>query len=346
MDTNDSTSTTPSKSKKLSPDGRGYIKRLVELRELLNASDPDGREMTDAQFASKYLPYHDSTWGRLRADEYDGDTREMERRSLAAIIKIEQELDARGVSHNAPLFKTDLVKSVLEHVANARNTGAGCPNRLIVYLAETGGGKTALCRHIAGSWKGHIVEGRESWRASYTSGCRDVAVAAGATKDDKMRNAREAEEVMLRYLRARRLVLCIDEANSFGPHTCNMVKLILNQTPTVIFLGSIPGLWKKMNQANWFEASQLQRRAVAVVHMEKLTASEARLFLQPLIADKAVLTDACRRVADSASEFGLFDRVERIARYLADEYTGHGQPVTLEAVAKAISVTRATTPAK
>ncbi len=346
MDTSDNPSTSTSKAKKLTQEGRAYVKRLEELRELLNASDPDGREMTDTQFAAKYLPYSDSTWIRLRADEYDGNTKEMERRSLAAIIKIEQELEARGVTLHGPLYKTDIVKSVLEHVANAREVGSGCPNRLVVYLAETGGGKTALCRHIAGTWKGHIVEGRESWRASYTSGCRDVAVAAGATKDDKMRNSREAEEVMLRYLRARRLVLCIDEANSFGPHTCNMVKLILNQSPTVIFLGSIPGLWKKMSQANWFEASQLQRRAVAVIHLDKLTAAEARPFLQSIIADKAVLTDACRRVADSASEFGLFDRVERIARYLADEYTGHGHPVTTESVAKAISITRATTPAK
>jgi DNA transposition AAA+ family ATPase len=340
MDTSTNTST-----QKLTQEGRAYVKRLEELRELLNASDPDGREMSNTQFAIKYLPYSESTWIHLRQDDYTGNTKEMERRSLAAIIKIEQELESRGITINTPLYKTDIVKSVLEHVASARNI-ISSPNRLVVYLAETGGGKTALCRHIAATWKGNIVEGRESWRASYTSGCRDVAVAAGATKDDKMRNAREAEEVMLRHLRARRMVLCIDEANSFGPHTCNMVKLILNQTPTVIFLGSIPGLWEKMNQANWFEASQLQRRAVAVVRLAKLTAAEARPFLKPVIEDKELLTAACRRVADSATEFGLFDRVERITRYIADETTGTGNPVTMEAVAKAIAITRAATPAK
>jgi len=330
-----------SEIKRLTVEGRKRVTRLSELRDALNASDPDGIELSDAEFAARYLPFHASTWQRLREDNYTGDTTKMERRCLESIIRLESVLEDRGVHlGQVELFKSDIVKSVLLHVDTARDNHLNA-NRLVVYLAETGGGKTALCRHIAASYLGCIIEGRESWRSSYTAGCRDVAIAAGATKDDKMRNSREAEDVMLRYLRKRPHVLCIDEANSFGPHTCNMVKLILNKTPTVVFMCAIPGLWQRMQSSNWFEASQLKRRAVAVVQLAALGPKDARPFLARIIPERSILTAAAKAVAQAASRFGLYDFVERIAAHLTDEYAGNGEPVTIEAVAKAIAVTRA-----
>ena len=328
--------------KKLSKGGLESVLRLQDLRLELEAST--GRAMTDTQFARAYMPFSETTWGRLVTDTYTGNTSKMEALCAETVVTIERELDAHASYDVGAFFKTDTVKSVLQAMASARRN-KDTQVRLVVYLAETGGGKSAICDYLARTYNALVVEGRESWRQSYTAGCMGVAIAAGASSKDHMRNSREAEEVMISQLRGRARVLAIDEANSFGPQTCNMIKLILNQTPTTVFLAAIPGLFEKMRSSAWFEASQMVRRAVAVIRHPALTPKDVAPFLSPVIGDAKVLQGACRLVADEASRFGLYDFCMRVRQHLRDEFNGDG-PVMIdsEAVAKAVAYTRVMMP--
>lgn len=328
--------------KALSTRGREAVAELCALRD--RVAEVEGREVSDTEFARRFLPYSETTWLRLRENTYTGATAEMERRSVECIAKIEHWLSRRR-RHDGPAFhRTEAVDAVCEAVHQAK-TDARTANRLVIYLATTGGGKTELCRHLGRIYGAVQVEGRESWRASYTAGCKDVAIAFGVDPAKaRMRNSREAEERMLQCLGDRYGVLCIDEANAWGPQTANMVKMILNQTHWTVFVCAIPELWSRLTDGAWWESSQLVRRAVAVIRKEAITIKEARLFLEPVVRNKELLGAASRELAAAASAFGMFDTCQRVQARLVEEFDAQHEP-TLVDVQKAIAYVRSTSAA-
>jgi DNA transposition AAA+ family ATPase len=293
------------------PGQRDVLKQLRELQTQLS--------MSDAAFVREHLTLSSTTWSRLNSGTYsanaasafvtlDGDLRQL-RVKLATDHKI---------TGNRPFYEFSQQQAVISAVTSCKLKPEDDPVRLVVFLSESGGGKTRLARELTVMHNGLMIEGRESWRKSYYAALCDIGAIAGVSADDLKRGEHSAEVGLIKKLKANRRVLIIDEGEYFGPRTINLVKLILNQTPTVVVLLAIPELFARWQRAAWEEAKQLNRRAEAIITDSKVTPDDVQLFF----AGRVTLHEAgavCAMIAKAANEFGRYGMVERIVDQLVAE---------------------------
>jgi chromosomal replication initiation ATPase DnaA len=301
--------------KKLTEAGKESLRRLEELRA--EVSKAEGKDVGETEFAQRLLPFSGATYRALLDESYSGDIGQMETRCRQAIVDVERFLELRSSMRTRDLVKTQTVLACMEAMERARANTAS-QNRLVLYLAPTGGGKSELCSAICRRFKAVRLQGRETWRMSYSAFCSDVVRATGDREFQG--SARQAEDEMLRVLRQRTYALAIDECNTLGPAAANAIKLILNETPTFVFVSAIPVFWDRLRSRAWSEASQLIRRCVLVVRHEVLTVEDVRPFLRACMTDKDALQHACKTVAGSGSLFGMYDVVVRVCDRLSEEF--------------------------
>lgn len=280
------------------------LKQVILELDLLQKES----KKSDQEFARDHMDYSASTWFRLKQGSYTVQDMDKVEISLARNLRALQEelaMSRRGVS--SVFYKLQHFEAALKAVKECRATKN--ENRLVVFLADTGGGKTTLCQQVRKDFGAITVQARESWRKSYFAACSDIALAAGAK--GAWASEHQAENAMLSVLRARRQVLVIDEGEYFGPRTINLLKLILNETETVIVLCSIPDLYERWNRASWIESQQLKRRTHAVIQCDMIRPEDARKFTAALNFDGsagASLAAICR----AANAFGKYDFLRRV----------------------------------
>lgn len=295
---------------------------LHELRKI-----QDELKLGDEQFARKYLSFSHTTWYRLLVDQYTGDTAKNIAMAVSDLANLREELAiARNIRPVGGIYTTRHIKAISAAITEAR--AARTKNRAVFYLAPTGGGKTTICEYIAAKFSQPIIEATEAWRTSYLTGCASIAQAFGATAT--MNTARKAETAMLEVLSKDRRVLIIDEGNTFGPHTANMLKLILNKTDTVVLVAAIPFLFQRMQLGAWAESSQLIRRTTTFIHIEQIAAAD----IAPMFPD-GIDPKAINLVSSAANQFGLFDMAARVR----DEI-GNAEP-TISRIEQAVKKTKA-----
>lgn len=293
------------KYNKLTDAQREIVEEAMRYRDMMG--------MTDAQFARDILPFSDSVWLRLRTDKYTGlveknigllQARLNELRSMEVQRRIYEDPDGEW-------FELPPHRAVLKALDRAVN--AKTQNRLVIFAAATGGGKSALCGHVAMKYDSRVIEGRESWRKSGKEFCRDVCRAFNSPCN--FHTSGQAELGMLTALqRSERNVLIVDESNYFGTPSINEVKLALNRGNTAVLLCGIPSIMRKMVSSSYAEASQLLRRSQWIEY-NKIEADEVRPFLACLELT-GIEKAACVIVASGATDFGLFDTVKRIREHL------------------------------
>lgn len=290
--------------------------QLDVLRELGAIQEQLG--LSDAQFVQRHLTVSASSWHRLKAGTYKADP-------ASALLKLETNLrqlriesaQRAKLTGNRPFYPLAQQQAVIDAVTTCKLKPADDPNRFIAYLAETGGGKTALARQLKIMHDGILVEGRESWRKSYYAALIDIASEAGVAQDDMGRGERGAENALLRRFRGNKRVLILDEGEYFGPRTINLVKLLLNQTPTVVVVMAIPSLFNKWQKAAWEEAKQINRRAEAMIDLGKITPDEVAIFVKARCKVAGNGQGIFGAIAKTANEFGGFDMVTRVVDELA-----------------------------
>lgn len=305
-------------------------------------------EMSDVEFCREYnWPYSEATYSRVRRWS---DTRET--------IEVDGEtvpnpdygkLFYKGKTENIINAVDGMLRRVRERRAVAQKTRGGTQwieftpaktildrisilheldtqNRLLMYLTEPGGGKTALAREIAARYSAILIEAKESWRNSYKFALTDICLASGVELEGN--STQVMETGLIKMLKARKRVLVIDEGEYFGPKSLNLLKLILNQTPTIIVLMAIPVMWTRVQSRAWAEAQQLTRRTdhverVSLVHPDEVK----RFMLAAGVNLNGTADQSAALVAKHANEFGRFDLVKRVAERLAD-----GEPKPLHEV--------------
>ncbi|NCC52814.1 MAG: hypothetical protein EOM20_16585 [Spartobacteria bacterium] len=314
----------------LNADEQAIVAALQEKRDELG--------LTDAAFHRRYLPRAYSTWHRIQHDGYAGNTSKAIKEYEQALRTLENiRAFAPKIESDEPFYMMPVFESVVEAVnrAHARTD----ENRLVVFLAPTGGGKDAMCRHLAKTHNAKIVEGRESWRKSYYAGCADVCNALHVK--GPWRSTREVEFDMLAKINGHNHTIVANEGNSFGPQTFNMFKLILNQTSAVVVVCAIPGIFDRMRLKSWYESTQFLRRAVAVISAPEIDPENVRPFMAELnFGDDR---DICAElITIAANTFGRFNMVKRIIENLRDEHSyANGRKVSIDAVETAIAETEA-----
>lgn len=293
--------------KHLTDEQKSVIDKLNDLRPQLAGAG------TERDFARRYLPFSYDTWRHLRLDDYTGNTDKCCADAEKALQNILLMLDARvdtGAGADE-FFPTAVSRAIFNAVDTAR--GRDNENRLIIYKAETGGGKSAICRQLARKYGSPIVEGTESMRTSYFAVCSRICKAYGSPGPWLSKD--RVEDEMLAIFGQRDMVLIFDEGNSFGPQAINALKLILNRTRTTIFIAAIPAIFNRMRLKSWFEASQLIRRVEAVFVHPDFHRTHVTPFFQGWDFPDGQ-AKAMSRIAEASAAFGMYDMVKRVREEL------------------------------
>ena len=304
------------------------INHLAKLQAQLGESDQ--------RFATHRLNTSGSSWTRLKNGNYGAkDHTAMHEKLTAGLAALQEYLTSRALKGVKTLIPFSTVKGVL---AGIRNASADDRNRLVIYLAPTGGGKTKLANLLLENYTSRavLVEASEPWRESYLAAILALCAALGMR--EVKASTREAEASLLEELRQHPKHIIIDEAHYFGQRTLNLVKLILNKTDSVVILLAIPLLWDRVQRAAGSEVEQLRTRTAASIRADRLSSRDLVDFLVDRLPTIGSLGDgsaaALSAIQDSCNSFGLWDTAERIAAQIRAD-AGDGD-ITMDIVKQAI----------
>lgn len=206
-----------------------------------------------------------------------------------------------------------------------------CVCRLVIIEGPTGTGKDAVRKHLLRNWPKITisVEATELWRDSLSVPARTIYHALNivrqADRDTKQaprppRYPAETVDEIIASLRERKLVLIINEAHHMGPRTLNMIKTLINQTPSVVVLECIPALLTRLLSSSYEEAVQLTgNRLCERVYLPSPPPDEILLLLERrgiTFADAETRNAAAKRLAEEAPKFGNWRYVTQVCRKL------------------------------
>jgi hypothetical protein len=298
----------------LTPDQAETIAEMVRLQE------ESGKN--DAAFARDHLSYSATYLTRIKSGELWGMIADHDRvisQLKTDIHEIQRQKAFAARRGDRKFYKLDDFEAIYIAISECRLKGLDDPDRCVVYLAPTGGGKTTLCNELSRRSRAIVVEARQAWRGSYWGCCQDIADTIRMSTHG-LSGTQALEKGIVGRLSGQRRILAIDEGEFFGPAAINLIKLILNQTPTVVVLCAIPEAYDRWTRRAWHEASQLQRRTHAVVRLESIREKEAKLWLKECELN-GCLDDAAKLAMNAANEFGAYDLLSRLAIELRREKT-------------------------
>ncbi|AHF94201.1 hypothetical protein OPIT5_08235 [Opitutaceae bacterium TAV5] len=290
--------------------------QLGVINELRRLQDEAG--LNDGKFATAHLTVSGTTWYRIKEGTYGADP-------ALTLNKLElnlrqmrlQRAQAAKLTGGGVFIRIPSQQAVFDAVTACKLKPEDDCERMVTFLAETGGGKTRLARQLKVEHDGILVEASEPWRKSYFAALFDIGLAAGLTETELGNGEATAQRAVVRRLRANRRVLIIDEGEYFGPRTTNLLKLLLNQTPTVVVVMAIPALFARWQCAAWVESAQTTRRNESVIESSPVFPDD----VAALAAGRVIFADtakaACGLIAKNANEFGRFSFVERTLKELA-----------------------------
>lgn len=293
---------------------------------------------SDRIFARDWLSVSETTWFRIKAGSYKADDHSK------VLDKLTSDL-AKRLDHLALTVGTKEATILpLSHITESRkalNIAFGEDrNRLIITLADTGGGKTTIVKSICRDFPGRVapVEATEPWRNSYLAGLHGIGNACGLLELPD--NSRRAEQLLLAELKARPRIILIDEGNYFGPACLNLVKAILNNSASVIGIFALPVFWNFITRSSLHEARQLRNRTAAMLQFDSVKDADVRLALSKTVPTWDTLpassaATAVTLVRKAANSFGLWNTVFSAAAFIAEESAGNS--ITLDMVETAVS---------
>jgi hypothetical protein len=253
--------------------------------------------------------------------------------------------DLSAILDNEALTSSVKSKTILplSHITAARDAlnmaFSEDRNRIVIVLADTGGGKTVIADSIRRDFASRtaIVEATEAWRKSYLAGIHGISRACGI--ENPKNNTRIADYELTEELKARPRIIVIDEGNYFGGACLNLVKSICNQTKSIVVILAMPVLWKFITRASQQEARQLRNRAAAILEFTTVRKADVAQALAASIPNWETLNGTASRAAaavtESANAFGLWNTVFSIADFINQE--AGGGDLTLDIVNAAVA---------
>ena len=234
-------------------------------------------------------------------------------------------------------------------VLSAVQEDEDCVARLVIIEGHTATGKDAVRRHLLNKFPKNTVavEANGLWGMSPTNSLlalyqalnivRQTEAGAPPPKPPRTPGALLAE--IIAVLKERKLILIINEAHHLGIPGLNMVKTVLNATPTIVVLECIPVLLTRLLGNNYEEAVQLTgNRLCERVTLPHPASDEILLMLERRgvkFADVETRNSAAKAIQTDAPDYGNWRFVVQITRKLYHS-TKNG-PVNQAAVSKAIA---------
>ena len=293
-----------------------------QLRILKGLQAEAAQEKTVVEFARKFLPFGRSMFDQIMdaldpkrsVCYFDNVSAERTGQLFSELTRILEEIPLKRAVQarirEIKIIETSKIVALRQAIREAgEKTG---PERLIVNVGPTGGGKTMTCNWLMENFSARFVEVRDIWRDSKTGFVPlvDICRAVGL-RGNTGNNMAAMQDDLIRYAEDRKMILCFDEGEHFGRASLNLLKLLLNRTRIVPVLFCVPGEYDKW--AQWFpnESSQIARRTHAIIDNTIIAPADARLFFpKNQFADPDQALDLLSR---EASRFGHYSLIKRVA---------------------------------
>ncbi len=273
--------------------------------------------LSGARFAKRYLHCSDATWSQLKSGTYPAASAGtwLEKFEGALQILQDEEANAKATGADSLVTISDQ-KAALNAVRRCSNE---VRNRLVNYLADTGGGKTVLAGQISATFRESCLsfEATECWRDSYYAVLR--CFAEKLELHDDVSTKLKAETAVIDALSVSPRVVVIDEAHYLGPAALNFIKAVLNikAVKNRVVMVAMPQLWARMQSKSWEETRQLANRTFTTIRVEKIAAEDVRAYLEAKVPAFAALgKDEAKAVSTvcraAANKFGLYNTLQAI----------------------------------
>lgn len=180
-------------------------------------------------------------------------------------------------------------------------------NRLIIIEGDSGAGKTESLKLVEKQLAGGVVyaDADESWaRPAVMVG--QLCLASGAVNklSDLPQSLAERLDMLVTHLQARRVVL-IDEGHHLSGQSINLLKSLINRTPSVFVIAALSTLWKKLQANAWQEAKQLIfNRLFSRIRLTGPTVDDATKFLGRRLTLDGETSKAIKTVTEVAAQHG------------------------------------------
>jgi len=218
-----------------------------------------------------------------------------------------------------------------------------CVARLVIIVGPTATGKDAVKRHLLKKFPNNAVdvEANDTWKSSPTSSHLGMFRKLGLAKDDVKppRLPSELLAAIIAKLSERKIILIINEGHHLGVCGMNMVKSIINATPTIVVLICIPSLLTRLLGNNYEEAIQLTGNRLAErVSLPTPPSEEILLMLQRRgvkFDSTETMNSAAKLLAADAPMYGNWRMVTQVTRKLF--IATKAAPVTPAVLSRAIA---------
>ena len=211
-------------------------------------------------------------------------------------------------------------------------------NRVVIVLAEPGGGKTTSMRQLAARYGDRITlcEASEVWADKPSALLSTMLRQLGEIEPPV--SAVDRLDMLQRRLSVTRRCMVIDEAHHLGPRCLNTVKTLVNTTPGEFVLLAIPSLWAKLNRTAYVEAKQLSTNRLYELVQIDLEERDIEVYMRHRLPqmDRKVAKDSSRLMRPTAVAAGNMSFV----RDCCDELEADPE-IGIKAVADAIALTLA-----
>lgn len=230
-------------------------------------------------------------------------------------------------------------------VRRALQEDEDCVARLVIIVGPTASGKDAVKRHLLVKFPNNTVgvEANDLWKSSPTTShlalYQSLDIIRRGSDAKTPRTPSELLAGIIAKLRERKLILIINEGHHMGLPGLNMVKTIINTTPTVVVLICIPSLLTRLLGTNYEEAIQLTGNRLAERVILPTPPSEEILLLLERRGIKFDTVEtknhAARQLAADAPMYGNWRMVNQVARklYIATRTA----PVTPQILSRALA---------
>lgn len=249
----------------------------------------------------------DKTYARLReghTEEYDVDAQLANYRSVWAVIE-----STSGAAGTEEQLYDDLGAVLQLRRAVLETMRAEGNARVVIIEGPSGIGKTVALRLLAGRYGQRIlvVEATDCWGDS-PAAMLGAVLRAFDPRGELPTGRVERLEKTLEKLNTSRRCLVIDEAHHLGPHSLNVLKSLVNQTPGEFVLVCIPTLWARLEGSAYMEARQLTTNRLSERVRIDLTEADIGRYLRHAFdgIDAATVAAAAKLIRPAALAAGNF----------------------------------------
>lgn len=231
----------------------------------------DRRELSDAALCREFAGLGSTkTYKRILEGDFSelNVERQLENYSrVLELTKIKPDPDAGAIYEDLRHVRQTLlaVKEAYRETGN---------DHLVILEGATGSGKTETASVVERSFQNAAIrtEAHGGWKVGnnpLTVMCGDLIESAnikemmgdgqvkGKAADGLPVSFAQRKKKLFDALNERKRILIIDEGQEMGPFCLNLLKSIINQTPTVVLLCVIPTIFRRLESKSYEDAIQL-----------------------------------------------------------------------------------------